>query len=170
MTERKKLYPLLAFLGTAAIHAAYLMRQSVRVAGQWAQTSSGSSAPAAFGKYIQSQDYFMSFSYGLSIAFMVYAFSRLREGERSGTAGLIGGATLTGLLYFGGCFLIGCCGSPMFVVYLNLFGAGFLGFAKPLVLALTIISISIGYFWMERRVKSADCNCPGRKCSGAEGK
>jgi hypothetical protein len=158
---RKKIHTLIAFTGVFIIHAAYLIWQSVRVASQWAQTSSGSTISAALGRYLQSQDYLMSISYGLSIAFMVYAFSRLREGERSGTAGLIGGVTLTGLLYFGGCFLIGCCGSPMLVVYLNLFGAGFLGFTKPLVLILTISSIALGYIWMERRAKAANCACEG---------
>jgi hypothetical protein len=100
---------------------------------------------------------------------MAYAFLRLREGQAKGVAGILGGATLTGLLYFGGCFLIGCCGSPMLVVYLNLFGASVLGFTKPLVLALTMISIAGGYVWMERKVKTATCNCPGGKCNGVEG-
>jgi hypothetical protein len=35
----------------------------------------------------------------------------------------IGGFSLTGFLVATGCFLVGCCGSPMLVVYLNLFGA-----------------------------------------------
>src|SRR5208283_3790556 len=44
-----------------------------------------------------------------------------------------GGLTLLGALMAGGCFLIGCCGSPMLAVYLSLFGAKALGLGKPLM-------------------------------------
>jgi len=48
--------------------------------------------------------------------------------ERTVTAGAAGGGvTLLGALMAGGCFLIGCCGSPMLAVYLSLFGAKGLG-------------------------------------------
>ena len=72
---------------------------------------------------------------------------------------MAGGISLIGVLYFAGCFLLGCCGSPMLIVYLNLFGASFLGFTKPIVLALTVVSITLGYLWMERRAKTACVAC-----------
>ncbi|PIZ35681.1 hypothetical protein [Candidatus Aquicultor secundus] len=160
----KRFYLAIAFIATFFIHGVYLTWQSMWASSKWIQTAADSSFLTNLTRYFQTQDYLLGISYGLSLAFMVYAFLRLKEGQKSGAAGLVGGATLTGLLYFGGCFLIGCCGSPMLVVYLNLFGAGFLGFAKPLVLILTMLSITIGYFWMERKAKTATCNCPGGLC------
>jgi len=66
----------------------------------------------------------------------------------------VGGVTLTGILYVGGCFLLGCCGSPMLTVYLSLFGSSFLGITKPLVATITTVSVVIGYFWIEKKSKS----------------
>lgn len=63
----------------------------------------------------------------------------------------IGGVTLSGVLAVAGCFLLGCCGSPMLAVYLSLFGAAFLPFAKPLVAGLTAASLVAGWWWMKRR-------------------
>ena len=62
----------------------------------------------------------------------------------------IGGVTLSGFLAVAGCFLLGCCGSPMLAVYLSLFGASFLPFARPLVAGVTTITIIVGWFWMNR--------------------
>ena len=130
--ESKRLYLLIAFVAIFLSHGTYLVWQGIRVSSQWAQTSGNTSIISAIGRYFQNQDFLMGISYGLSMAFMVYAFLRLREGQAKGVAGILGGATLTGLLYFGGCFLTGCCGSPMLDVYLNLFGASFLGFQRCL--------------------------------------
>jgi hypothetical protein len=68
----------------------------------------------------------------------------------------LGGLTLTGFLAVAGCFLVGCCGSPMLVVYLNLFGAGFLPLAKPLVAVVTTLAIIGAWWWMKRRKPSPD--------------
>ncbi len=158
MTE-KALYPAIAFLVVLVGHATYSIWDALRVAGQWVQVGGNSSFAQAFIGYFKDMDVMLGISYALSAAFTIYAFQRLREGRTRGVAGMLGGATLTGLLYFGGCFLIGCCGSPMLVVYLNLFGASFLGFTKPIILALTAISIMLGYFWMERKTKAGTCDC-----------
>ena len=58
----------------------------------------------------------------------------------------IGGVTLSGFLAIAGCFLLGCCGSPMLAVYLSLFGASFLPFARPFVAGVTTITIIVGWF------------------------
>ena len=38
----------------------------------------------------------------------------------------MGGITLSGFLAVAGCYLLGCCGSPMLAVYMSLFGVSFL--------------------------------------------
>ena len=52
----------------------------------------------------------------------------------------------------GGCFLIGCCGSPMLAVYLSLFGAKALGLGKPLMALVTLVSVNCGYWYFSRRL------------------
>ena len=37
--------------------------------------------------------------------------------------------------------MLGCCGSPMLAVYLSLFGAAFLPWAKPLIALLTTVTL-----------------------------
>ena len=63
----------------------------------------------------------------------------------------VGGVTFSGILAVAGCFLIGCCGSPMFVVWLNIFGAAFIPFAKPFIALVTTISITAAWVWMYKR-------------------
>ena len=83
-------------------------------------------------QYFERQDFLLGLSYAITAAFTVYAIVNFLEKRKSGIAGTIGGFTLAGILYFTGCFLTGCCGSPMLTVYLSLFGSSILGIAKPL--------------------------------------
>jgi hypothetical protein len=145
---------MLVFLGQAL----WLSLQAARTASLWG-TPSGGAYAAGVRAYLSSGDWWLGLSYGLSAAFVTYAFIRLRAGQTAGAAGMAGGLSLIGVLYFAGCFLLGCCGSPMLIVYLSLFGASFLGFTKPLVFALTVASITLGYLWMERRAKAACAAC-----------
>jgi hypothetical protein len=86
----------------------------------------------------------------------------------------VGGITLVGMLMAGGCFLIGCCGSPMLAVYVSLFGAKALGVGKPLTALVTLASVSCGYWCLSRRlvqggVCADDCCSPAgtpRKIAG----
>ena len=65
-----------------------------------------------------------------------------------------------------GCFLVGCCGSPMLGVYLSLFGAAFLPFAKPLAAGLSTLLILGSYWWMRRQSHgSRDRQLHGRCCT-----
>ena len=57
-----------------------------------------------------------------------------------------------GILMVGGCFLIGCCGSPMLAVYLSIFGAKALGVGKPSTALVTLLSTGCGYYWLSRRM------------------
>ena len=112
-------------------------------------------------RYLTNQDYWLGISYALSLAFATYAIVRyLEERQNKARNMAIGGVTFTGFLAAAGCFLVGCCGSPMLVVYLNLFGAAFLPFLKPIVTLITLVSIAGAFYWMHRRKKCrADCEC-----------
>ena len=155
--RKKILYPLAAFIAVLSLHASYSIWKGIRVSRKWVQIEDINWLKV----YLERNDYLLSLSYALAGAFTVYAFMRFRERRKAGVAGVVGGLTLTGALYVGGCFLLGCCGSPMLAVYLGVFGSSFLGFAKPLVLILTATSIAIGFFWLER--KSRACCVEGEQ-------
>lgn len=103
--------------------------------------------------YFQDQDYFLGFSYALAVAFSVFALSRIKTDRKKGILGTFGGVSLSAGLYAFGCFLVGCCGSPMIIVYAGLFGSSFLGFTKPLIFLLTTLSLALGYWRMTRKKK-----------------
>ena len=156
---KKKLYPGIAFVAVFILHGAYSLWDAARISAQWVSLDK---API-YAHYLEQQDYFMGLSYGLAAAFTGYAFMRFSTGQRGGLTGAIGGVTLTGVLYFGGCFLLGCCGSPMLAVYLSLFGSSYAGFTKPIVLIVTAVSIGLSWLWMQRRSRAAKGLCSNNK-------
>ncbi len=144
--NKKKIYPAAAFLAVFLLHGAYIIWN----AAKWASIDNSS----LLSRYLSNQDYFMGLSYGLAAGFTVYSFMRFTGGQRGGLRGTIGGLTMTGILYFAGCFLLGCCGSPMLAVYLSLFGSAYAGFTKPLVLIITILSIGLSWLWMQKKMRN----------------
>jgi hypothetical protein len=149
---RRFLLPLAVFLGVAAAHFVWsgLFPEVDPAQARWASLA----APQAswLHHYLESQSYWLGYSYALSLAFAVTALRRYREKRYCSAKTLaLGGVTMTGFLALAGCFLVGCCGSPMLVVYLSLFGAGFLPLAKPLVAVVTTLSIIGAWWWMKRR-------------------
>jgi hypothetical protein len=102
-------------------------------------------------RYIENQSYFLGYSYALCLSFASVALRRYWQERACEARNLaIGSTTLSGFLAVAGCFLLGCCGSPMLVVYLNLFGAKFLPLARPLVAILTTLTICAAWWWMNR--------------------
>jgi len=101
--------------------------------------------------YFSQNNYMLGISYGLAVAFTSYAIMKFSQSKKCASIGLAGGLTLSGFLYAGGCFLLGCCGSPMLSVYISLFGIQALGFRKPLVLFFTALSVGAGYIWLRRK-------------------
>ncbi len=156
----KMLYTLIAFFAVLALHIAYFAWAATQSHSVWVQRSDVD----WFANYIWNQDYMVGISYALAGAFTVYAFLRLAERRERGIVGMLSGVTLTGFLYFGVCFFTGCCGSPMLAVYLSVLGPSFLGFTKPLILMITILSITGSYFWMERKA-GKPCACSGGRCN-----
>ena len=159
---KRILYPVTAFIATLGIHFLWLglFPETDPAQSQWVFVPLERSW---WDAYMESGSYWFGYSYALCIAFVVmaahrYVLTRCRTTGRMA----IGGLSLTGGLAVFGCFLIGCCGSPMLIVWINLFGARFLPLAKPLVAAVTTCSIAVAWFWIHRRSKQAHpVNQPG---------
>lgn len=149
---RRALFPAGVFVAVAAVHFVWLglFPERDRAQDRWVAVVSPVGA-SWLHRYIETQGYWLGFSYALSLAFAGAALRRYRE-ERlcAGRNLAIGGVTFSGLLSVAGCYLLGCCGSPMLAVYLSLFGASFLPLARPLIAFLTIIFISMAWWRMSR--------------------
>jgi hypothetical protein len=154
--------PLAVFVLAFVFHALYV-RHKVRLPAQgWADAGIVDNEHWGFGPYIQARVYFTGYSYALSLAFAAVAFRRYRENQMCSARKLaLGGVTLSGFLAVSGCFFLGCCGSPMLAVYLSLFGASFLPWAKPFIAGLTTALIALSFWLMRTRSRkeegSASC-------------
>jgi len=132
----------------------------------WA-TVGTTSSPSWLERYIREQNYWLGFSYALSLAFAAYALRRYREEYLCRARNLaIGGIAFSGIMAAVGCFLLGCCGSPMLAVYLSLFGAAFLPLAKPLVASITVISVIVACIWINRRKRPVPALGSEEPCCG----
>ncbi len=116
-----------------------------------------------FGMYFSEQEYFIGLSYAIGAAFVAYSLLTGIEKRLGANKGVLTGVSALTIVYGGGCFLTGCCGSPMLVIYAGLFGTTFLGFTKPMMLAITIITVEIGFYWMNRQ---KGCGCSSPDCQG----
>jgi hypothetical protein len=150
---RRAVLPMAVFIGVAVFHFVwlYLFPEQNPVQSRWVPVEQG---PPPLRRYMETQSYLLGYSYALAFSFTAVAFRSYRE-KRSYYAGSIavGSLTFSGILAVAGCFLIGCCGSPMLGVYLSFFGAAFLPLAKPLIAVLTTISIAVSWWWMNHRSK-----------------
>lgn len=116
-------------------------------------------------KYIKEQEYFLGISYALSLSFMAFAFLKYKENRKNALKAGVGSGLLAVLLWFS-CFFFGCCGSPMIIVYLNLFGLSTLRIPKAALLLMTVIFIGIAYILLIR--KPFNCCCDGKPCKENE--
>lgn len=158
--KKKITYTVISFFGVFFIHFAYSVWQIIETASKWKQVN----AVNPYWQYFERQEFFLGLSYALTAAFTVYAISNFFEKRKLGIAGTVGGLTLAGVLYFAGCFLTGCCGSPMLAVYLSLFGSSIAGFTKPLTAGLTTMSVILGFVWINRKSKTKECACNDLCC------
>jgi hypothetical protein len=145
----------ITFVAVFVGHALYLRYLASASQKVWADNFNPS---ASFWQtYLIGQDYFVSFSYALSAGFAVWATARfVYSRQRAAAVGAFGGVSLVTLLAAAGCFLIGCCGSPMLAVYISLFGSKAAGVGKPLMALISLISIGGGYLYVVRR---SECHC-----------
>lgn len=159
--KKKLFWSMFAFVIVLFVHAAYSIIEAKKISELWAETNQ----PGYISQYFRNNDYLIGASYALAVGFSIYAILRFADTRRrTGLTGILGGITITGALYVGGCFLLGCCGSPMLAVYLSLFGSWFLGFTKPLTFILTLSSVLFGFFWIERKSKAETKCCEGDEC------
>jgi hypothetical protein len=156
--------PYLTFVVVFLGHAFYLRQQAAMPTEGWADVGVGQGGLWGFDFYMQAQDYYMSFSYALGTVFAVWALMKyLIVRQAALAAGAVGSVSLVGILMGAGCFLIGCCGSPMLGIYAGLFGAKTLGVGKPLMALVTLLSVSFGYWYLSRRL--AKIGCSGSNCA-----
>ena len=164
--KKRITYSITSFFVVLSIHLAYSIWQTIETANKWKQVKEIN----PFLQYFERQDFFLGLSYALTAAFTAYAVTNFLEKRKRGIAGTVGGFTLVGILYFAGCFLTGCCGSPMLAVYLSLFGSSIIGFAKPITAGLTAMSVMFGFVWINRNSKTKVCSTNDVCCEVSEEK
>ena len=148
---------IMTFVSVFLFHALYLRHIAAEPSDGWADIGV-SIGLFGFGPYFRAHDYFLGFSYALSAAFAAWGVAQfIISRRRAASIGAAGGVTFVSLLIAGGCFLIGCCGSPMLPIYVALFGANALGFTKPLIAAITLLFVSCAYWCLARRLKQSGC-------------
>lgn len=144
--------PLGTFLAVFALHCMWtaLFPEAVLEQARWVSLKPVSETSWPH-RYLATQDYCLGISYALSLSFAVVAFRRYREQRHCAARSFaIGGLTVSGTLAVAGCFLVGCCGSPMLAVYASLLGAAFVPTIKPLLAVLTALSVTVAWLWMNR--------------------
>ena len=148
----------LVFVIVYAAHAYYLSRIIASPMEGWANSAVTDAGVVQLGLYFQEQDYLVGFSYALGAAFAVWALSSfLHSRQPAMLAGAAGSVTIVSVLIAAGCFLIGCCGSPMLGIYLGIFGAKALGVGKPLMALVSLGSVGVGYWYLSRQRKQRVC-------------
>ncbi len=149
---------IVAFVATLGIHF-FWVSSELEPKSIWADSIELSTQPQLSGRslYFNDGEYFLGLSFALAAAFTVFAISRLKLDKKKGILGILGGTSLSAGLYTFGCFLVGCCGSPMLVVYAGLFGSSFLGFTKPLIFGITALSLALAYWRMTKTPKGECC-------------
>ncbi|HEX9746292.1 MAG TPA: hypothetical protein VGB30_12775 [bacterium] len=156
------LIPLIVFAGVFLVHYIWIGTHpaEAELQSRWAPVDDVVEQ-SWMDRYIETKSFFLGYSYSLSLAFVSFAilkFIAFRENTARNAA--LGGITLTGFLAATGCFLIGCCGSPMLAVYASLLGASFLPFTGLIVAGITTLTIGFAYLWMNRRLqKCCDESC-----------
>lgn len=153
MKPRRAVLPLAVFLAVLSLHCGWALAfpEVPPEQGRWIAVSPPTAADA-FRRYLASQGYWLGVSFALSSAFAAAAFRRYREERHCGGGSFaVGGVTVSGVLAAAGCFLVGCCGSPMLGVYATLLGASVAPLMKPLIAALTALTIIGAWAWMNRR-------------------
>lgn len=151
-TIRRAVLPATTFALVWVVHYIWLglSPETRAVQSRWVSLD-GLTEASWWTRYLDSRSYYIGFSYALALAFAAVALRRYRERRLCGARNLaVGGITLSGFFAIAGCYLLGCCGSPMLAVYMSLFGAAFLPFAKPLVAALTVVFISVAWWRLNR--------------------
>lgn len=148
------------FIGVLSLHAGWhaLLPSTVDAAqSRWVTVPTA--APPWHQTYLNGGDVWLGLSIASAGAFATWAIRRwwLRR-TGAGAAAAVGGLTWTGVLAGAGCFLTGCCGSPMLAVWMSLLGATAIPWLKPLSFGFSLLTIMLGVWWVLRRERSI-ANC-----------
>ena len=112
--------------------------------------------------YITSGDIFLGFSLAVGVLFTFSCLRRFFHNRSHAEAvGTIGGTAAVAGVAAAGCFLTGCCGSPMLIVYASFLGIQGFEVPKWAIAAVTVISTSLGWWWLTRAGK---CGCKTKTC------
>ncbi|KUJ55349.1 MULTISPECIES: hypothetical protein [Chryseobacterium] len=163
MNRKQKIISVIGFCLTLLIHFFWVSKDlSPKI--QWADVKAISiNSISGYEMYFQDGEYYFGLSYALAIAFTLFAFSRIKIDRKKGATGFFGGITFSALLATFGCLMIGCCGSPMAIVYINMFGSSYLNVAKPLMFVITLISVVYAY---RKMTKNKTCeSCEDSSCT-----
>ena len=151
---KNKLVLLVVFVIVVILHLAYFKLTEERCGNiGW------------FQRYVLDQEYLLGFSYALSFTFMAFTFLKYKENRKNALKAGLGSGLLAVFLWFS-CFFFGCCGSPIIIVYLNLFGLSTLRIPKAILLLMTVVFIGIAYILLMR--KPSNCCCNGKPCKEDE--
>lgn len=165
-----KFLPAIVFIVVMVIHfistgySPYEEAQS-----QWIEIESNVSL---WKKYLNAQDYYLGFSYAISFAFSALAFCTYQERSSCNSSKFaFGGLGFSGGLAVAGCFLVGCCGSPMLVVYSSVLGMKYANMAKPFIAGVTTLIIVLCWIWMKKKflppeILSEGCKTKNDKSNG----
>lgn len=153
---RTRLLPSLGFLVAVSVHAVWYATHVAR-ATAWADLQAPPSHPLR--EYVLGGDVLLGVSYGAAAALALHGVCKMAANRRAGAVGAVGGLSLGAIVAILGCFLVGCCGSPMLAVWAGLFGAHALGGGKFVTAGLTLASVGVGWWWLRR-------SCAGDCCGG----
>jgi hypothetical protein len=157
VNKKQKIISTIGFLLTLIIHF-FWVSQDLAPNLQWADVKTVSeNNVSGYEMYFQDEAYYFGLSYALAVAFTLFAFSRIKIDRKKGATGFFGGITFSALLATFGCFIIGCCGSPMAIVYISVFGSSYLKVAKPLILIVTLLSLIYAYRKMTKNKTCKSC-------------
>lgn len=157
----KKVFLAASFVFIFVAHFMYTGITGARASQLWAYNVNN-----PWKAYFFRGDYFLGLAYALSVTFTLFVFLNFLE-QRKNKKELAASVSATGLLYLFGCYLVGCCGSPLLAVYAGFFGASFLGWTKTAIFALTLVSVIAGVVWMKRKAGALCPNCADdNACAG----
>jgi len=153
---RRALFPLAVFFVVLGAHFVWLglFPEQNPVQSRWAEVPV--TGRSWLKEYLAAGGYWLGYSYGISLAFAAAGLRRYREQRHAASRNLaLGSVSFSGALAVAGCYLVGCCGSPMLAVYLSFLGAAFLPWAKPLVALLTTVALVAAWRFSLRCARAA---------------
>lgn len=165
---KQALLPALVFSLAMIAHYIWFVKTGsipAQAAGSCCGSGCATTTPG-IAEYLKTQNYLLGYSVALSLSFASIAIRQfMHQQSKAATGAAVGGISVSAILGFAGCYLTGCCGSPMLGVYIGLLGPTFLPFAKPLVAIITTASILLSArSLLKSREANANCCEAGAHC------